>query len=347
MSTDTEQPAPDAPRPRRRAFSLLGSALGPFLGLVLVLVLFSVGDSVRSRSMNKRPTFATAASAQKILRDASQVGVAALGMTLIIIAGGIDLSAGAALALCATVTAWFFRGDYSTATALSAGLLTGCAAGCVNGVLISLLRVVPFIITLGTMTIFLGVGMVLSNDTPIRAFGKAPDWVINLQTPYPLPDWLGVSSGVWVMVILAAAVAVILKYTVFGRHVFAVGSSENVARLCGINVTAVRIAVYSLAGFFVGVAGIFQFAILSGEGDPKTGLGKELEIIAAVVIGGGSLNGGRGSVLGTLSGACIMAAILHGCVTLGIRTSYQKIIIGIIIIVAVAVDQIRQRRLAD
>lgn len=334
------------PRTNRAALNVLGTALGPFLGLVLVVALFSAADYTRAERKGKKATFASAASAQKVLRDASQVGVAALGMTLIIISGGIDLSAGAAIALCATVTAWFFRGDYPTAVAVSAGIFTGCFAGFVNGSLISLLRVVPFIITLGTMTIFLGIGMILSNDTPIRAFGKAPDWILNLQTPYPIPEWLQVSSGVWVMAVLAVVVSGLLKYSVFGRHIFALGSNEATARLCGINVTRARIAVYTVAGFFVGVAGLFQFGILSGEGDPKAGAGKELEIIAAVVIGGGSLNGGRGSILGTLSGACIMATILHGCVTLDIRTAYQKVILGVIIVAAVTIDQIRQRRLS-
>jgi ribose/xylose/arabinose/galactoside ABC-type transport system permease subunit len=327
---------------RGKAASILGSALGPFLGLLLVLALFTVADTIQ----NEKANFASLSTGQKILRDASQVGIAALGMTLIIIAGGIDLSAGTAIALSATVTAWFFRADYSATSAITAGLLTGCGAGMVNGSLISLLRVVPFIITLGTMTIFLGLGMILSDDTPIRAFGKAPEWIINLQDPYPVPEFLMVSSGVWLMIALAILVGVLLKYTVFGRHVFALGSNESTARLCGINVPLVRIAVYTVAGLFVGVAGLFQFAILSGEGDPKAGTGKELEIIAAVVIGGGSLNGGRGSVLGTISGACIMATILHGCVTLDIPTSYQKVIVGVIIVVAVTIDQIRQRRLA-
>jgi ribose transport system permease protein len=347
MSTTTP-PTSITPTPGSRFAStrLLGTALGPFLGLLLVFALFSFADSARSRSLNKEASFASMASAQKILRDASQVGVAALGMTMIIIAGGIDLSAGSAIALSATVTAWFFRADYSTTVAIMAGLSTGCVCGFVNGSLISLLRVVPFIITLGTMTVYLGLGMVLSNDTPIRAFGKAPDWILNLQTPYPIPEWIQVSTGVWLMAGLAIVVGFLLKFTVFGRHIFAIGSNEATARLCGVNVTFVRIAVYAVAGFFVGVAGLYQFAILAGEGDPKAGTGKELEVIAAVVIGGGSLNGGRGSVLGTLSGACIMAVILHGCVTLDIRTSYQKVIVGVIIIVAVTLDQIRQRRLA-
>lgn len=338
---------PEPKKSRRLTVNLLETALGPFLGLLLVVVLFASADLIRSRMKDRRAIFATPAAAQQILRDSSQVGVAALGMTLIIVAGGIDLSAGTAIALSATVTAWFFREDYSTATALLAGILTGCLTGLINGTLISKLRVVPFIITLGTMTIYLGIGLILSNDTPIRAFGKVPDWILELQTPYPEPEWLMVSSGVWLMAGLAVLVSFLIKYTVFGRQVFALGSNEATARLCGINVNRVRIAVYTLAGFFVGVAGLFQFAILSGEGDPNSGAGKELEVIAAVVIGGGSLNGGRGSVLGTISGACIMATILYGCVTLNIPTSYQKMIVGIIIIVAVTLDQIRQRRLAN
>jgi ribose transport system permease protein len=332
---------------RERLLGLLGSALGPFLGLLMVLAFFSAADYRRSRAAGKRPTFASVATLQKVLRDASQVGVAALGMTIIIIAGGIDLSAGAAMSLCATITAWCFRENYGAVIGVPAGILVGCLAGLINGALISGLRVVPFIVTLGTMTVYLGSGLILANDTPIRAFGKVPDWVLDLQTPYPVPDWLQVSSGVWLMLFLAAIVGTMLKFTVFGRHVFALGSNEATARLCGVNVTAIRVAVYTIAGFFVGVAGLFQFAILSGEGDPKSGMGKELEIIAAVVIGGGSLSGGRGSVLGTLSGACIMAAILHGCVMLDIRTAYQKVILGVIIVAAVTLDQVRQRRLSS
>jgi ribose/xylose/arabinose/galactoside ABC-type transport system permease subunit len=327
---------------------LLGTTLGPLLGLALVVALFAAIDTAQARSQNREATFFTQATAQQILRDSSQVGVAALGMTLIIIAGGIDLSAGTAMALCATVTAWFFRENYPAAVALFMAIATGCAAGFLNGVLIGALRVVPFIITLGTMTIFLGLGLILADDVPIRAFEKAPGWVLDLQIPYPPADqrWMLVSSGAWVMALLALVVAGLLRYTVFGRHVFALGSSEATARLCGINVTRVRIAVYTLAGVFVGIAGLFQFAILNGEGDPNSGGGKELQIIAAVVIGGASLSGGRGSVLGTICGSLIMATILQGCVTLNVPTSRQKVIVGVIIIAAVTLDQIRQRRLA-
>ncbi len=321
----------------------LAGWLGPLLGLAVVYALFGFVEMTRADDP-ENALFFTVETVQKILRDASLVGVAALGMTLIIISGGIDLSAGYAISLCATVTAWFFREDYSTATALTAGLLTGCATGLLNGLLISGLRVVPFIATLGTMTIFYGLGLILSDDTPIRAFGKAPEWVLNLQTPYPIPDWFGVSSGVWVMFILSVLTAIVLRFTVFGRRIIAIGSNEQAAHLCGVRVSRVRVLIYTLAGVFIGVAGLFQFAILSGEGDPKSGMGKELRIIAAVVIGGASLNGGRGSILGTLSGAIIIMTIINGCVTLEIPTSYQQVILGIIIIAAVTLDQWRQRR---
>ena len=227
--------------------------------------------------------------------------------------------------------------------AISGGILTGCLCGFVNGGLISLLRLVPFIVTLGTMTAFQGIGRTISGETPVRAYGKVPGAVASLQKPYPDPEWMLVSPGVWIMLILAVAVALALRYTVFGRHVFAIGSNESTARLCGINVVRTRILVYTFAGAFVGVAGLYQFTVLAGEGDPASGLGLELKVIAAVVIGGGSLNGGRGSILGTISGACIMGVIQHGSVLIGVADRYQDILIGLIIIAAVTLDQFRVR----
>ncbi len=327
-----------------KTFSLLGSALGPFLGLLFVVAIFWGADILQSRSQGRKQRFATEDSMQTVLTHASAVGTAALGMTIIIIAGGIDLSAGTAIALSATVTAWFFREGYSPGVGVIAALLVGCAAGFVNGSLVSLLRVVPFIVTLGTMTLFRGLGRILSGGTPIRAHGTVPDWLLSLQEPFPQPKWLLVSPGVWLMLALAVGVILLLRYSVFGRHAFAIGSNEATARLCGINVPLTRILVYTIAGFFVGVAGLFQFAVLAGEGDPTAGTGKELQIIAAVVIGGGSLSGGRGSVFGTLSGAAIMAVIQHGCVILNVPDSFQEIIIGVIIVAAVTLDRIRQGR---
>lgn len=371
---------------KQRTLSLAGGVLGPFLGLLVVFATFSTIDEYRyqsersryesaegaekARLPNPRRYFATKGSLQKISKDASLVGVAALGMTLIIIAGGIDLSAGTATALCATVTAWVMRESPLESAALNvtlailAGFATGCLCGLLNGSLISLLGVVPFIVTLGTMTAFNGAGLILANNTPIRAHEQTPAWIPALQLPYPSPPYLFkrellpiphllgtewgrvpliVPTGVWLMLLLAVLVWLLLRFTVFGRHVFAVGANEEAARLCGISVVRVRIAVYSLAGLFVGVAGLYQFALLEGEGDPNAGSGKELDFIAAVVIGGGSLAGGRGSVVGTLVGAFIMATIRHGCVTVGVSTAWQMVVLGVIIVGAVTLDQYRQR----
>ncbi|MBL8851473.1 MAG: ABC transporter permease [Planctomycetaceae bacterium] len=317
---------------------------GPLIWLALVFCLFWAADEWRASARGTEGRFATAASARLMVHNTALVGVAALGMTLVIIAGGIDLSVAAGIALSATVSAWCFREGYHPLFGMLAAICTGVLAGLCNGALVSALRVVPFIITLGTMTIFRGIGREIAGGTPIRAFGKLPDWLLMLERPTPNPEWLIVSPGVWVLVVFAVIVAAVLHLTVFGRHLYAVGSNEATARLCGISLTFTRMAVYSLAGFFAGVAGLYNLTSLS-EGDPNSLPGRELDIIAAVVIGGGSLSGGRGSVLGTLSGALLMQVIRHGCRSLNIPTAYEQIIIGVIVIVAVTLDQVRQRRI--
>ncbi|MGH7129491.1 MAG: ABC transporter permease, partial [Planctomycetaceae bacterium] len=214
------------------------------------------------------------------------------------------------------------------------------------GTLISALRVVPFIVTLGTMTMFLGAATLLGENTTVRPnkATQVPDWLDLFLSSRDQALWLGLPLGVWLTLALAVALAAVLHFTVFGRYVFALGSNEATARLCGVNVAANKIAVYALGGLFFGIAGMYQFSHLS-VGNPTSGLGMELEIIAAVVIGGGSLNGGRGSVAGTLAGAAIMAVISSGCTHLELSTSIQQIILGVIIIAAVAIDQVRQRRM--
>jgi ribose/xylose/arabinose/galactoside ABC-type transport system permease subunit len=328
--------------PGRRRGQWLRSVLGPFLALLIVVGVFTAADNLQADGGR----FATLRNAQNVLVQSATVAVAALGMTMIIISGGIDLSAGTAMALSATVLAWFLREQFSPALSLALGLSVGCLCGCVNGLLVSLLRIVPFIVTLGTMTIFLGLAKIVGSNTMVRPLPpQVPPWMKTLLSPRIENDWLLFAPGVWILLGLAIVVAAVLRYTVFGRHVFAVGSNESTARLCGINVPLVRIAVYTIAGFFVGVAGLFQFSRLT-VGDPTAGAGKELPIIAAVVIGGGSLSGGRGSILGTLTGALIMQVISSGCTALRQPNPIQEIIIGAIIVAAVTVDQFRQRRLA-
>ncbi len=318
--------------------------LGPLLALLAIVVFFAVADQLWGDGY-----FMTVRNLRVVVTQTSIVVVAGLGMTLIIIAGGIDLSAGTSLTLSATVMAFCFKENVPVALAVVATVATGSLCGFANGVLISSLRIVPFIVTLGTMTIFLGVGKIISNESTIfPPRDQIPGWIMQLCSTRP-PDFVAgilpkLPAGVWAAACLALAVACLLRYTVLGRHIFALGSSEPTARLCGVNISQTKIAVYTLAGLFVGIAAIYHFATLK-IANPIEGLGLELRIIAAVVIGGGSLSGGRGSVVGTLAGAAIMGVITSGCDQLEVPNPYQDMIIGAIIIAAVTLDQIRHTRI--
>lgn len=331
----------------RKTLRWLTDMIGPLLALAVVVALFGVLDQWKH---GDRSHFFSLSNLQLVSVQTAGVAVAALGMTIIIIAGGIDLSAGMALALSATVLAYMLRQDHGPVLAILAAVGTGCLAGLINGALVAGLRVVPFIVTLGTMTIYLGVAKIVAAETTVRpAKQQIPEWLVALVTPRPKPAWLipnvlpNVALGVWLALALAVGVALMLRYTVFGRYVFALGSNESTARLCGVNVPWMKIAVYTLAGLFVGIAGIFQFARLT-IGNPKSGTGLELSMIAAVVIGGGSLNGGRGSVVGTLAGAAMIQVISSGCMQMGWMNPIQDIAIGAIIIAAVTLDKLRQSR---
>jgi ribose/xylose/arabinose/galactoside ABC-type transport system permease subunit len=278
-----------------------------------------------------------------ILVQSSTVAVAALGMTVVIIAGGIDLSVGNAMALAAAVLAWRLNVGAGSAAAILAALFTGCLTGLFNGLLISRLKVVPFIVTLGTMMIYLGVAKIVTGESTLRPpLDSIPRWMTQLVSPQPpSPWWILLPTGVWMALFLSAILAVVLRFTVFGRHVFAVGSNESTARLCGLNVPLLKVIVYTLAGLFAGIGGLYLFARAS-TANPTAGMGLELKVIAAVVIGGGSLSGGRGSVIGTLAGAAITVVIANGCTFLGLANPIQDIVIGVIIVAAVAIDRLRK-----
>ena len=326
--------------------TLLSGELGTLIALLAVVLFFAIADPIQN---GDRTSFMTVRNLRVMMTQTSIVAVAALGMTMVIIAGGIDLSAGTALTLSATVLAYGLKNDYPPLLAVTLCILTGVLCGLVNGLLISSLRIVPFIVTLGTMTIFLGLGKLVSNETSIfPSSDQRPDWISNLCSTKP-PDTLAgmfpnLPLAVWITLVLAVVVAVVLRFTVFGRYIFALGSNESTARLCGLNIPFVKTLVYAVAGVFVGVAGMYQFGLIK-MGNPVEGLGLELQIIAAVVIGGGSLSGGRGSVTGTLAGAGIMTVISSGCDLLEVPNPYQDVIVGMIIIAAVLLDQVRERRL--
>lgn len=330
-------------------------ALGPLLGLVFVVAFFAVAELGREYlHWRQNPAaasgsfwaefesrFCTARNARTILAQTVTVAVAAIGMTLVIIAGGIDLSAGTALSLAATVLAFGLEANWPTAAAVALCLLTGCLAGVANGVLVALLRIVPFIVTLGTMTFFLGLAKLIAAETTIRPpLERVPAWMTALVAPRPNPEWLLVPGGVWLALALASGMGVLLRWTPFGRHAIAIGSNETAAHLCGVPLARVKIGVYSIAGLCVGLAGLLQFARLS-SGNPTSGQGVELRIIAAVVVGGTSLKGGRGSIVGTLLGAAIMAVIGSGCTLLELNNPLQDMVIGIVIVAAVLLDRVR------
>ena len=308
------------------------SRLAPLLGLAAVYLLFaSIGP----------PGFSSARNLETIARQTAIVGTAALGMTLVIISGGIDLSVGSIIALGTVVVAAFLQMGYSPIAAAAAGIAAGALCGLLNGLLITRLRVVPFIVTLGTLLIVRGVAKGLAHEQKIDA---PLTWLIDLLATLP-PGlrWAIVPPGVWTMVGLAVAAALFIHLTRMGRHVVAVGSNESTARLCGVPVERVKTTVYALSGASAGLAGVMQFSRLT-VGDPTVALGLELDVIAAVVIGGGSLSGGEGSVLGSIVGALIMTVIRSGCAQMGLPNWVQEIVTGTIIVIAVALDRLRHRR---
>ncbi|MGI9471441.1 MAG: ABC transporter permease [Rubripirellula sp.] len=312
--------------------------LGPLVALFVILILFWVADNLWGQGF-----FMSWRNMRVMCSSAALIAVPAFGMTIIIISGGIDLSAGTALTLSGTVLALCLKAGDPIAVALGLMVLTGCLCGLVNGTLISATKVVPFIVTLGTMTIFLGLGQIISSESTVYAPKEnIPAWLSLCYTGKDASQYLipKIPTSVLIAVGLGGLVGLLMRYTVFGRNVFALGSSVSTARLCGINVPFTIVAVYTLAGFFVAVGGLLYFADVK-NGNPSDGTGKELEIIAAVVLGGGSLSGGRGSISGTMIGALIITAIRSGCSQLSIPNTYTHIIIGCIIIIAVIVDQLR------
>ncbi len=309
--------------------------LAPFIGLLLVIVVFAIliGEPEKYLSLKNLRT---------VLAQTVIVAIGAIGMTVIIISGGIDLSVGSAIALTGVITALGINAGWSTTLAVAVGILVGGTVGVVNALAITRLHVVPFIATLGMLGVARGVAKGIAGSQTVN---MPETWANDLLLTVPKQSWMLVAPGVWIALLLAVLAAVVLRRTVFGRRVFALGSNEAAARACGIATNRLKIYIYGLAGLLFGLAGVMQMSRLR-QGDPTVAMGLELDIIAAVVIGGGSLSGGEGSILGSMIGALIMAFLRNGCQQVGWPNYIQEIIIGALIVFAVAIDRWRHARMS-
>jgi ribose transport system permease protein len=304
--------------------------LGPFIGLVFVIAFFAVASGAPE-------LYLSAHNLRVVLSQTVIVAVSAIGMTLIIIAGGIDLSVGSVIALTGVVCALALGHGWAAPLAILAAVILGGVVGLINALAITRLKVVPFIATLGMLGIARGAAKWMAHESTVNA---PASWVNELAVTVPPAPWMLFAPGVWVTLALAFVMAFVLQRTVFGRRVFALGSNEAAARACGIAVERLKLAIYSVAGLFVGLAGVMQMSRLR-QGDPTVAIGTELDVIAAVVIGGGSLSGGEGSILGSMVGALVMAFLRNGSQQMGWPTYVQEILIGVIIVAAVAIDRWR------
>ncbi len=311
------------------------------LGIIVAWLVICLVSHFAIQHFTQRP-FITLDNFELMMRQAIIVGLGAIGMAYVIMTGGIDLSPGSTIALTTVGVAITIKATNNPALGIAAAVIIGLLAGLVNGLLVAKLKVGPFIVTLASMLIFRGIAKGLAHEQTI---GSVPDTWISIFTKAlgKTERWQLIPKGAWVWLVLLVFMWFVLNRTVFGRNVVAVGSNEKTARLCGINISNVKIMVYAICGLFAGIAGLMQESRV-GIGDPTIAAGEELKMIAAVVIGGGSLLGGEGSIFGAALGTLIMTTIGMGCSQMGIANWIQEIITGVIIVAAVTLDRYRMTR---
>jgi ribose transport system permease protein len=298
----------------------------PFGTLILLLIVLSILS----------PNFLTETNLSSVVRQTAVINIMALGMTMIIIAGGIDLSVGSILAFGGLMGTMALEKGSSIPVGVLIGIIAGMFWGFVNGLLTTKLKINPFIVTLGTLGIVRGVTLIISNGLPVHNIPQSFSYLGE-------GTLAGVPFVLWILLICAVLVHIILEHTKVGRYAFAIGSNPDAAFYAGIPVAFHTTAVYALSGMLTGLAGMIEASRLM-TGQPTAGQGYELQAIAAVVIGGGSLRGGEGTVTGTLVGAFIMGLLSNGSDLLGISPYVQQAIIGAVIILAVFLDELRKRR---
>ncbi len=330
MATTSQQPLttpPSAATTEQRTPISLGRESGG----ILVLLIFIAALILTTND------FLTLTNLDNLVRQVAVFAILSIGQLFVILTGGIDLSVGSVLGLSGGVTALLLAAGAPIPLAILAGLLVGLLVGVINGLLVSRLKLPPFIATLGMLGIARGVVLLLTGARTIAPLPDAFNIIANGSI-------LGLPSLFWILILVAIVAAFVLGRMVFGRYVYAVGSNAESSRLSGVPVNAVLIAVYSISGLLAGFAGVLTTSRL-GAGIPTAGTGYELQAIAGAVIGGASLSGAKGRTIGAVLGALIMAILANGGNLLGVDPFYLQIAIGLLIILAVYFDNLQGRAL--
>ncbi len=302
-----------------------------FASLVVIFVFFAFAN----------PAFATLSNINGILLSTAVIGLLAVGTTFVIITAGIDLSIGTGVTLTSVMAAYAMKNmGLPVWIGVLVGIATGALMGLINGLNITFLQLPPFIATLAMMLIAKGLALVISGTAPIYVSGIGNFEKIALGSI--IPRW-NTPNAVVILFVSAIIASFVLNRTILGRYTFSIGSNEEATAISGINVRKWKIIVYVVGGIFIGMAGVVLTSRL-GSAQPALGMGYELEAIAAVIIGGTSLMGGRGSILGTVIGALIMSVLINGLRIMSIQQEWQTVVVGIVIIFAVYTDSLRRRR---
>ncbi len=293
-------------------------------GIVVCLILLSIVFSILSGK------FMTGSNWMNILQQAAINGCIAIGMTIVIITGGIDLSVGSVMAFSSMAMAMLMEAGLPPVLAVIAGLLVGAGSGALNGVLISSMNLQPFLVTMGTMSLFRGLTLIISDGLPVRGFsGAFVKFMASMNAVFPIP--------IIILLAFAAIGFLVIRYSRYGQHIFAIGGNEEATRLSGINTKGVKIATYALSGFAASLAGVIYLGRLAAA-DPQAGASYEMNAIAAAAIGGASLAGGKGSIVGTIIGVLILQALNNGLTLCNVQSFYQTFAIGLIILIATIID---------
>jgi fructose transport system permease protein len=331
VATEAEETRAQEPRPGLLLKARAVSIGGPLLALLIAVLFFSI----------KSDRFLSGPNLSLVLQQVMVVGTLAIGQTLIILTAGIDLSNGAIMALSSIfMTKLAVNGGVAPLLAIVIGLLVATGFGVLNGALVTRIRLPPFIVTLGTLNIAFALTHIYSKDQTISGLPSALTW---MGTTFKLGN-TSIAWGSVLMLVLFGVAFFVLGQTAAGRHVYAVGDNPEAARLTGIHINRVLLGVYATAGLLYGIAALLLIGY-TNVGDPQAGVTDNLDSITAVVIGGISLFGGRGSVLGALIGALIVGVIRNGLQLIGVDSIYQVLVTGILVILAVTVDQLARRRL--